>query len=95
MRRLAKQKMKLIIQELFGYLLAHYTIRSLIHQAARKNKVDPDRLSFINAVRILCRKITVAHFSLKPQKLSIFAKQSFRRLRQQLPVLFAGLHENG
>lgn len=53
---------ELIIQELFGYLLAHYTIRSLIHQAARKNKVDPDRLSFINAVRILCRKITAAHF---------------------------------
>lgn len=53
---------ELVIQELFGYLLAHYTIRSLIHQAARKNKIDPDRLSFINAVRILCRKITAAHF---------------------------------
>ena len=53
---------ELVIQELFGYLLAHYTIRSLMHRAARKDKIDPDRLSFVNAVQILRRKITAAHF---------------------------------
>jgi len=37
---------ELVIQELFGYLLAHYTIRSLMHRAARKDQIDPDRLSF-------------------------------------------------
>lgn len=53
---------ELVIQELFGYLLAHYTIRNLMHQAARKDKIDPDRLSFVNVVQILRRKITAAHF---------------------------------
>ena len=33
-------------------------------------------------------------FSSDHRKLSIFAKQSFWRLRQRLPVLLAGLHEN-
>ena len=77
---LQSKKSELIIQELFGYLLAHYTIRSLIHQAARKNKVDPDRLSFINAVRILCRKITAAHFppqSYRKKNFYIFFAQIF------------------
>ena len=57
---------ELVIQEFYGYLLTHFTIRSLMHQAALKNSCDPDRLSFTDAVRIVCRKITAAHFPPPP-----------------------------
>jgi len=53
---------ELVIQEFYGYLLAHFTIRSLMHQAALKTCCDPDSLSFTGAVRVVCRKIIAAHF---------------------------------
>ena len=42
-----------VIQELYGLLIAHYIIRTLIHEAAQQVQLDPDRLSFIGAVRVL------------------------------------------
>ena len=57
---------ELVIQEFYGYLLTHFTIRSLMYQAALKNACDPDALSFTDAVRIVCRKITAAHFPPPP-----------------------------
>lgn len=60
--RLRSKTPELVVQEFYGYLLTHYTIRSLIHQAALKDDCDPDRLSFVGAVRVVCRKITAAHF---------------------------------
>jgi len=59
---LRSKKPELVIQEFYGYLLTHFTIRSLMHQAALKNSCDPDSLSFTDAVRIVCRKIIAAHF---------------------------------
>lgn len=42
-----------VLQELYGCLIAHYLIRSLIHRAALDGDLDPDRLSFVQAFRIL------------------------------------------
>ncbi len=42
-----------IIQEAFGLLLAHYAVRTVMHEAATQAEIDPDRLSFVNAVRII------------------------------------------
>ena len=56
----------LVLQEFYGYLLTHFTIRSLMHRAALKNDCDPDTLSFTAAVQVLCRKITAAHFPPQP-----------------------------
>jgi Insertion element 4 transposase N-terminal/Transposase DDE domain len=42
-----------VIQEVYGLLLAHYAIRSLMHQAALSADVDPDRLSFVHALRVV------------------------------------------
>jgi hypothetical protein len=42
-----------VLQELYGLLLAHYAIRAVMHEAAVRAKVAPDRLSFVNTVRIL------------------------------------------
>lgn len=48
---------ELVRQEIYGLLLAHFAIRGLMHEAALKADEDPDRLSFIHAVRVVRRKI--------------------------------------
>jgi hypothetical protein len=42
-----------VIQELYGVLLAHYAVRTLMHEAALAADVDPDRLSFVQALEIV------------------------------------------
>jgi len=42
-----------VIQELYGLLLAHFIIRFIMHQAALTGSLDPDRLSFINSLRLI------------------------------------------
>jgi len=44
-------------QEIYGYLLAHHAISSLICQAATEADIDPDRVSFTRTVRIIRRAI--------------------------------------
>jgi hypothetical protein len=48
---------ELVRQEFFGLLMTHYAIRSLMHQAALKADEDPDRLSFLHAVRVVQRRL--------------------------------------
>lgn len=50
----------LVHQELWGLLLAHFAIRQLMAQAAWQRTLDPDRLSFTHAVRVLKRKMPQA-----------------------------------
>lgn len=47
----------LVKQEFYGFLLAHYAIRGLMHEAALKGDVDPDTLSFTHTVRVIRRKL--------------------------------------
>jgi hypothetical protein len=47
----------LIKQEVWGLLMTHYAIRSLMAKAAWAKHMDPDKLSFINSVRIVKRKL--------------------------------------
>ena len=47
----------LVKQEFYGFLLAHYAIRGLMHEAALKGDVDPDSLSFTHSVRVIRRKL--------------------------------------
>ncbi|BDU77213.1 IS4 family transposase [Mesoterricola sediminis] len=48
----------LVRQEFYGMMMAHFSIRGLMHEAALKGDVDPDRLSFLHAVRVIRRKLT-------------------------------------
>jgi hypothetical protein len=41
------------LQEFYGLLIAHYLIRSIMHEAALKADVTPIRLSFTKSVRII------------------------------------------
>ena len=51
---------ELVEQELWGLLLAHFAIRQLMAQAAWPRGLDPDRLSFTHAVRVIKRKMPQA-----------------------------------
>lgn len=42
-----------VIQELYGLLIAHFAVRFLMHEAALQEAVDPDRLSFVHALRVI------------------------------------------
>lgn len=48
---------ELVEQEFYGLLLAHFAIRGLMHEAALRADEDPDRLSFLHAVRVVRRKL--------------------------------------
>jgi transposase IS4-like protein/DDE family transposase len=43
-----------VLQELYALLLAYYAVRATMHAAAVEGNLDPDRLSFRNAVRLIC-----------------------------------------
>ncbi len=47
----------LVRQEFYGLMMAHFAVRGLMHEAALKAREDPDRLSFLHAVRVVRRKI--------------------------------------
>ena len=47
----------LVFQEFYGLLLAHYAARGLMHEAALTADVDPDRLSFVHAIRVVRRDV--------------------------------------
>jgi hypothetical protein len=47
----------LVRQEFWGLLLAHFAVRGLMHEAALRAGEDPDRLSFLHAVRVVRRKL--------------------------------------
>ena len=48
---------ELVRQEVWGLLLAHFAVRGLMHAAALRADEDPDRLSFLHAVRVVRRKL--------------------------------------
>lgn len=49
----------LVRQEFYGLMMAHFAVRGLMHEAALQADEDPDRLSFVHAVRVIRRKLPV------------------------------------
>jgi hypothetical protein len=54
----------LVLQEIWGHLCCHYAIRTLMSDAATHSGNDPDRISFVAALRI--SRQSVAHQSAFP-----------------------------
>lgn len=50
----------LVEQEIWGHLCCHYAIRTLMFEAAHHADVDPDRVSFVAALRITRRSLSQA-----------------------------------
>jgi transposase IS4-like protein/DDE family transposase len=44
-------------QEVYGFLLVHYAIRALMHQAALDAAIDPDQVSFTRTLRLARRQV--------------------------------------
>lgn len=49
-----------VLQEIWGHLCCHYAIRTLMWEAADHARVDPDRVSFVAALRIVRRSLSAA-----------------------------------
>ena len=45
-------------QEVWGFLLVHWAIRDLMHDAALDAGIDPDRVSFLRTLRMARRSVT-------------------------------------
>mgnify|MGYP001126116129 CR=1 FL=1 len=54
---LRSKRPDLVIQEFYGFLMAHFAVRGIMHEAALRAVVDPDRLSFVHTVRVIRRKL--------------------------------------
>jgi hypothetical protein len=54
-----------VYQEAYGFLCTHYAIRRLMHDAALKADIDPDRLSFTRSLRA-ARRSTRSHPGFSP-----------------------------
>jgi hypothetical protein len=65
-----------VVQEVYGLVLAHYVIRKVMHDAAVTGCVDPDRVSFCNALRVL-----ECHLPEAPQRP---AAEWYRRLLREV-----------
>jgi hypothetical protein len=48
---------ELVEQEFYGMMLAHRAVRTLMNEAALRQNLDPDRLSFTHAIRVIRRKL--------------------------------------
>lgn len=46
-----------VLQEIYGLLIAHMAVRTLMAEAASKWDLDPDRLSFTGALQVISRAI--------------------------------------
>jgi hypothetical protein len=55
---LRSRKPELVEQEIWGLLLTHYGIRHLMREAADQAELDPDRMSFIRALRVVRRQVS-------------------------------------
>lgn len=47
----------LVEQEFCGMMLAHRAVRCLMNEAALRQNIDPDRLSFTHSIRVIRRKL--------------------------------------
>ena len=85
-RPLRSQHPREVVQELYGLLLAHLAIRTLMHQAAHRAGLDPDRLSFSGALRVLRRAIPRAQRT-RPERCPRLQEQLLMELlAERLPV---------
>ena len=75
-----------VLQELYGLLLAHYALRAVMHEAAVQAGIAPDRLSFVNTVRIIRNAVFEAQI-VAPAQFGQWYDRLLRDIaREQLPA---------
>lgn len=73
-RPLRSRKPVGVIQELYGLVIAHYAIRFLMHEAALQAGVDPDRLSFVHALRVIADAVPEFQMTAPEQRPQLYAR---------------------
>jgi hypothetical protein len=79
-QRLSQQPLRsrlpeLVLQEVYALLLAHHAVRRLMLQAAHTQQLDPDRISFTEAIQVLGQAIVHS---------ALASPQQAERIRQRL-----------
>lgn len=62
-----------VVQEIYGWLLGHYAIRSLMFQAAEQGGISPLRIGFTGTLKVLRRAIGDFQ-DLSPEELPFFSR---------------------
>ena len=63
-----------VIQEFYALLIAHFAVRSLMHEAGVRVGLDPRRLSFVAALRIVRQAIPEFHMVAPEQRDQLYAR---------------------
>jgi len=82
---LRSQKPVGVIQELYGLLIAHYAVRQVMHDAARQAGLDPDRLSFTNALSLICDAVAEFQMVVVEQRPALYRRLLDDIARYRLP----------
>jgi hypothetical protein len=82
---LRSQKPAGVIQEAYGLLIAHYAVRSIMHQAALQAGLDPDRLSFTNALLIIRDAVSEFQMTVPEQLPHLYLRLLKDIARHRLP----------
>ena len=60
-----------VIQEIYGWLIAHYSVRALIFQAATEAELSPLRIGFTGSLKVIKRAIPDFK-DLQPEEIPFF-----------------------
>jgi hypothetical protein len=84
-RTVRSQKPVTVIQEIYGLLIAHFVIRFLMHQAACLTGLDPDRLSFTNALELVRNAVDQFQMTAREQLDTLYQRLLYDIAAGQLP----------
>ena len=60
-RTLLRSKIpELVEQDFYGLLLAYYGVRSVMHDVAREEQIEPNELSFVHSLNVIIRRLPEA-----------------------------------
>jgi hypothetical protein len=79
---LRSKQPRLVIQELYGWLVTHWVLRTLMFQAAQQKQISPLSLSFTGSLKVLRRAIPQFQ-SAKTQELPVFWSWLMHELLEQ------------
>ena len=75
-----------VIQEVYGVLIAHYAVRVLMHEAAVRADVDPDRLSFVHALEVVRDAVPEFQMVAEAQKQALYERMLVDMASKRLPA---------
>lgn len=85
-RPLRSKTPQLVIQEVFGLLIAHYLVRAEMVEAAAAQGTDPDRFSFVHAIGLMQQAIPIAQTTSVSGRVHLHARIARTLQRYHLPV---------